>query len=325
MRITTLTDPAAPDRTNEDAVALGPDLAVVVDGAGLDKAMRRGCSHSVSWYSRTLAHEFALRLAEGPEEHDEDAPAASPGAVPAAGGGAVPAAVEVGVPAAAEGGGPEAAGRRLGMREALGGAIAAVRDRHARTCDLAAGSPSGTVAAWRVRDRTLETLVLCDAAIIVARTDAEGSVARADLTTDLRVHDAVAAKRRELAAREEAAPVGSAAREEIPLRFRALDAARNVEDGFWCAHHDPAAAEHAIVQQLPWSDELCVIAASDGAVRAILELGTHTVEEFADACAHGGEDVLASDIRAEEDRQLDRYRARGAKVHDDLTLAIGRP
>lgn len=300
MRITTLTDPAAPGRTNEDAIALGSDLAVVVDGAGLDKVMRRGCSHSVSWFSRTLAQEYALRLAAGPEDADADAREA------------------------AEDGTPGEGGRRPGMREALGQAIAAVRDRHAGTCDLAAGSPSGTVAAWRVRDGILETLVLCDAAIVLARTDADGAVVRADLTTDLRVHDAVAAKHHELEALEAEAPTRAAEGGEIPLRFRALDAARNVEGGFWCAHHDPAAAEHALVQELPWTDELCVIAASDGAVRALLELGTHTVEEFADACAHGDEDMLASDIRAEEDRQRERYRARGAKVHDDLTLAIGR-
>lgn len=56
--------PASAERENEDAVALGDGLAVVVDGAGLPKSLRQGCAHSVAWYSHSLADSFARRLAD---------------------------------------------------------------------------------------------------------------------------------------------------------------------------------------------------------------------------------------------------------------------
>lgn len=49
-------------RENEDAVALGDGVAVVVDGAGLPKELRRGCRHSVRWYAGNLARAFRDHL-----------------------------------------------------------------------------------------------------------------------------------------------------------------------------------------------------------------------------------------------------------------------
>lgn len=43
----------APDRDGEDYCAVGPDVAVVVDGVGLPPG---GCVHGVAWYARNLAH-----------------------------------------------------------------------------------------------------------------------------------------------------------------------------------------------------------------------------------------------------------------------------
>ncbi|MFC0674269.1 hypothetical protein [Brachybacterium hainanense] len=278
MRIRVLTDPAAPDLVNEDAVALGRDLAVVVDGAGLRPEMRRGCTHPVAWYSRNLARELALRLEREGEE-------------------------------------------RLSMTDALEGAIGAVRALHGGSCDLHAGSPSGTVAAWRLREGTLETLVLCDAAIVIGVPGPDGPGLEAELVTDLRVQGAVDRWTRLLAERPAerlAAPV-----EEIPLRFQALDAARNVDGGFWCAHHDPAAARHALVRSVPWRSGMVVIAASDGATRAMLELGTHDVERFAEQCAAGRLEELCEEVRdAERSRARRPVRSSSTKIHDDLTVAV---
>src|SRR3954470_13562890 len=53
--------------------------------------------------------------------------------------------------------------RSRSMVESLAETIRRVRDSHATSCDLAAGSPSATVAAWRTTGRRLEYLVLCDA------------------------------------------------------------------------------------------------------------------------------------------------------------------
>ena len=53
---------AAPGRPNEDFVLASPDIAIVVDGAGIPFG---GCTHGVAWYSRQLAvHTMAALLAE---------------------------------------------------------------------------------------------------------------------------------------------------------------------------------------------------------------------------------------------------------------------
>jgi hypothetical protein len=105
--------PASPDCENEDSTADAPQVAVVVDGAGIPSSLRSGCSHSVAWYSRTLAMAFQLHLADP-----------------------------------------------CVMRDALRSAIADVVAEHENTCDLAEGSPSATVAAWRITSSDLDYLVL---------------------------------------------------------------------------------------------------------------------------------------------------------------------
>jgi hypothetical protein len=55
---------ASPATANEDAVATGPGVAVVVDGAGLPEDLRRGCHHPVSWFARRIADTFRDRLAD---------------------------------------------------------------------------------------------------------------------------------------------------------------------------------------------------------------------------------------------------------------------
>ena len=42
---------------------------------------------------------------------------------------------------------------------------------HENTCDLAAGSPSATVAAWHITGSDLEYLVLCDSSLLLSFTD----------------------------------------------------------------------------------------------------------------------------------------------------------
>lgn len=59
-----LTAPASASIVNEDAVATGPGVAVVVDGAGLPEDLRRGCHHAVSWFAGRIADTFRDRLAD---------------------------------------------------------------------------------------------------------------------------------------------------------------------------------------------------------------------------------------------------------------------
>lgn len=61
-RVVVASIPGVSSRENEDAVALGDGVAVVVDGAGLPKDLRRGCRHSVQWHAENLATAFRDHL-----------------------------------------------------------------------------------------------------------------------------------------------------------------------------------------------------------------------------------------------------------------------
>jgi hypothetical protein len=55
---------AAPGRPNEDFVVATPDLAIVVDGAGVPMG---GCHHGVAWYARQLGARTLTALAGRPD------------------------------------------------------------------------------------------------------------------------------------------------------------------------------------------------------------------------------------------------------------------
>lgn len=251
---------AEPGRESEDACALGDGITVVVDGAGLPKSLRRGCSHSVAWYARMLAEAFRVRLAD----------------------------------------------RTTSMADALGAAIAEVTASHADTCDLSLGSPSATVAAWRIAGDAVEHLVLCDASIVLIAPDG----APEEITDD-RIDTAVERRARELA---DAAGLDEAPAE---MRFAALDQVRNVEGGFWCAHTAPDAAQHALTGCTPLHDLRAIVAASDGGTRGFQRFGAHTFEGFAALASTGHLAQIAAEIRAAEDSAGNLP---FTKPHDDLTL-----
>ncbi|TCC35105.1 integrase [Kribbella sindirgiensis] len=55
---------AAPGRPNEDFVVATPDLAIVVDGAGVPMG---GCQHGVAWYAQQLGARTLIALAGRPD------------------------------------------------------------------------------------------------------------------------------------------------------------------------------------------------------------------------------------------------------------------
>src|SRR3712207_5751830 len=59
-----ITTDGAPGRPNEDAVAASPDIAVVVDGAGVPFG---GCIHGVPWYAQQLAGQTLAALVRQPD------------------------------------------------------------------------------------------------------------------------------------------------------------------------------------------------------------------------------------------------------------------
>lgn len=258
---TALSVPSAPGAENEDAMVVSSDVVVVVDGAGLPKAMRAGCRHSVAWFARSIAERFHAALT----------------------------------------------GRTGTMRSALADAITAVRDAHATVCDLAAGSPAATVAAWRQSADGLEYLVLCDASLLVVT--ARG---RTEQITDGRLEAAVERAMSDPAVRNEVRPRAAARRR--------VEAERNRRGGWWCVGDDPAAADEALTGVLPPDGLVGVVACSDGATRAFALLGVDTVEGLAARCLRGDAETAVAAIRRAERSREDALRAEGAKPHDDLTI-----
>ncbi len=257
-RTFSLTVPATAGNRNEDALAVGDGVVVVVDGAGIPAELRTGCRHSVEWFARSFAQTFHALLVA----------------------------------------------RSNSMVDALAESITRVRDSHASSCDLAAGSPSATVAAWRTTGGRLEYLVLCDASLVlVDRRDHSVEV------TDRRLQRVLDA-----AADQDTGDIRAAQRQ-------AVEAHRNRPDGFWCVHHDPVAAEHALHGEVAIEDLSGVIACSDGGARAYDLLGTHTLDQFARESLSGALQTMADSIRSAETQRAELLDARGLKVHDDLTIA----
>lgn len=242
------TDASAPDRANEDAaLAVGP-VAVLVDGAGIPRAYRAGCVHSVAWFATNLAAELAAALADP----------------------------------------------SMPMRPALAAAVRAVRDLHAHTCDLDAGSPSATVVAVRERGEVLEHLVLCDSSLFLRARD--GGTAR---ITDDRL-----------------AVIATSGRSGDEI-----EALRNRPGGFWVARHEERAAEEALVGSVPLVDLAGAVLASDGVTRACDELGLMDAATLGSDCATAtGAVRLISRIREAEVRRAAEGTPGLRKVHDDATV-----
>ncbi|MGO1510016.1 MAG: protein phosphatase 2C domain-containing protein [Actinomycetales bacterium] len=195
------------------------------------------------------------------------------------------------------------------MADTLEAALADVRARHAGTCDLSAGSPSATVVAWRVGATEVECLALCDSSILLVGED--GPVHLTDDRLDLLVRR-LAGERR--AAAEAVAAGGTPA--PVP---RAADLL-NAPGGYWIASHEPDVAHRAVVTTVPRAGLSHLVAASDGATRAFLELGTHTLGDFVEECVAGRLTALRDDVRAAEAARDDL--PPGEKRHDDLTVVV---
>ncbi|MGD8149499.1 protein phosphatase 2C domain-containing protein [Ornithinimicrobium sp. Y1694] len=207
-----------------------------------------------------------------------------------------------------------------GMRDALRETIVRVAEAHGPGCDLAAGSPSGTVVAWRLGDDNVELLTLCDSSIVIV---GENSEQFTDDRIDHVLRPLVKAGLEEDARR--GIPVDSGRRWHH--HRRALEATRNRPGGWWCVHHDPAAADQALVRTIPRAGLTHLIAASDGATRAFDLMGTHSLAEFVAACIAGHPEQIRDAVRQAEVAGAAAMRERGRKVHDDLTIVtaeVGR-
>lgn len=185
--------------------------------------------------------------------------------------------------------------RSVGLREALAGAIEAVRDLHEDGCDLEAGGPSATVLAVRRAGEHLEHLVLCDSSLLLQSPG--GGVER---VTDSRIDEVVRSE----------------------TGTDAIEARRNREGGFWVARHEVEAADEAIIGRTELTGLEAAHLVSDGITRTIDLLGTHTAQTLAADLLTDPRDVI-DQLRAHERALGEQWRPR--KLHDDATVVTILP
>lgn len=175
------------------------------------------------------------------------------------------------------------------LRDVLAGAITATVAAHGGGCDLDnPNSPSCTVALARWRDDRVEYLVLCDAAVVLARRDGTVTAVRDDRLDRL--------------------PGGR------PYSQRLVESLRNRPGGFWVAGACPAAAAEALTGSVPVAELRGVALFTDGVTRLVDYYGSGW-EQLAAGAARPGE--LLAEVR-------ERERERGVphgKPHDDATAA----
>lgn len=193
----------------------------------------------------------------------------------------------------------------LTMPEALSRAILEVSQGH-RGCSLVEGSPSATVAAWRVSPPVIEYLVLCDASVVVATRDDVVEI------TDDRLSVLIAEQLDQITA----AAGGELLTASAILEARAgvLERRRNLENGFWCCQTVPAAADNALVGFYPLSYAIGIVIATDGATRGFQSLNAHTLEQFTSRALAGEGAGLLEDVRAAERSQRQQLLDNAIKV-----------
>lgn len=201
--------------------------------------------------------------------------------------------------------------REVTMPQALSRAILEVSHRH-DGCALDEGSPSATVAAWRLHPPVVEYLVLCDASAVFLTVDDAVEI------TDERLSLLTAQQVDQVSAAADGGPLTASA--ILEARRAAIEANRNVEGGFWCCQTDPAAADQALNGSFPLSKLVGIAIATDGATRGYQSLGAHTVLQFTNQAVLGEGAALLADIRAAERQQRQPLLETAVKVHDDATL-----
>ena len=189
------------------------------------------------------------------------------------------------------------------VREALRHGIAAVTERHRRTCDVANPvTPAATVAIARFGGAAFEWLVLGDSAVVLDRVGADPRVESDDRLA--RLPDPPRAE-----------VVGAVRR--YPVDYIAKT--RNRPGGFWVAAADPDAADEALTGREPIDQLETAALVTDGVTRLSERYGRGWAE-LLDLAASGGAQRLISEVRRAE--RADRRFGPRAKRHDDATAVL---
>lgn len=223
--------------------------------------------------------------------------------------------------------------------QALAAAIGDVLAAHGPGCRPEAGSPSGTVAAWRISPGTvpgstpgsppgsppnaqggqgdsglLEYVVLADSTLFLR--DVDGLVTE---IVDESVDDLTGVERARIAA-ELIASGSSESAARVAAHRRTTERLRNVDGGFWCAHVDPGAAAHALTGAVPLDRLDAVVLASDRVTRLIRPFGRYTPSQLLHRILTGAAADLVAELRATEVEEVALTRRIAVKPHDDATI-----
>jgi len=175
------------------------------------------------------------------------------------------------------------------------------------------------VVALKVRERTLDYLVLADSVLVL------------DLSTGLRVvtDDHEAQIGRQFRAQMDALPNGTPEHEKAHRQYvESLRAHRNRPGGFWVASTKPDAAAQALTGSVPRTQLRAAAVLSDGASRLVDRFGLARWEEVLKTLDTLGPRELLRQVREAEMGDLDGSRWPRGKAHDDATAvyccAIGQ-
>lgn len=204
------------------------------------------------------------------------------------------------------------------LRQVLKYAIEDVNARHF-DCDLLhPGTPSAAVGIVHLDEDCLRYLVLGDVSVALETDSSSPGIIA---VSDPRVSLTAARERTEV----DKWPIGSAEKDAalIPMKHAEL-AARNVEDGYWIAASDPAAAEHAITGEIPLGHVRRFAVLTDGAARFVdpFRLGDWTsMLDVLDGC---GPQRLIDLVRSVEGHDPFGLAYPRNKRHDDASIVYAK-
>jgi hypothetical protein len=199
------------------------------------------------------------------------------------------------------------------LAECLAASIREVRSLHGDTCDLEhPGSPSATVVALKVREHTLDYLVLADSVLVL------------DLSTELCVvtDNREAQIGRYLRTQMDALPSGTPEHGKAHREYvESLRAHRNRPGGFWVASTEPEAAMQALMGSVPRTQVRAAAVLSDGASRLVDRFSLARWEDVLKTLDTLGPRELLHQVREAEKSDPHGSRWPRGKVCDDATAA----
>ncbi|MEU2231853.1 protein phosphatase 2C domain-containing protein [Streptomyces vietnamensis] len=200
---------------------------------------------------------------------------------------------------------------RESLPDSLAAAIAQTADLHRDTCSVDDPlSPSATLAALRVREDSVDWMVLGDCTLVLDREGAPEAIS----------DDRLASVARDERAAMRAAPPDSDERRSLHGRLvRAERALRNRPEGYWVAAADPLAAQAALHGTCPRRDVTRAALLTDGAARLVALFALADWSECMTELATQGPETLVGRVRDAELSDPASTRWPRSKAHDDAT------